>query len=104
MACKQIPNKINRPITTSILLHLTLQNELEVEADSKPHLKNAFKCSITLGQFQIFKNSLNIALRGTAPPTSKLAYLVLYLKIINIFLEDASYSKLSTELKYSITI
>ena len=42
-------------------------------------------------------------LRGTAPPTQKLACFMLYLKIINIFLKYnisyASYSNLSKELK-----
>ena len=43
-------------------------------------------------------------LRGTAHSTPELACLVLYLKIINIFLKMlyASYSKLSKELKSSI--
>ena len=44
---------------------------------------------------------------GTPPPTPKLTCFVLYLKIINTFskkLMCASYSKLSKELKNSITI
>ena len=45
-------------------------------------------------------------LRGYCTPNQKLAYLVLYLKIINTFLKNthATYSKLSKELKNSIKI
>ena len=44
-------------------------------------------------------------LRGTAPPTLKLACFVLCLKIINTFLKNnVSYSKLFKELKNSIKI
>ena len=47
----------------------------------------------------------NIALRGACFPNQKLACFVLYLKIINTFLKrNASYSKLSKELKNSIKI
>ena len=43
--------------------------------------------------------------RPTAPVAKKIAYFVLYLKIINTFLKNnASYSKLSKELKNNIRI
>ena len=49
-----------------------------------------------------FKNNL----RGTATHNQKLAYFVLYLKIINTFLKKwyASYRRLSKKLKNSIKI
>ena len=42
--------------------------------------------------------------RPTAPVAKKIAYVVLYLKIINTLKNNASYSKLSKELKNNIKI
>ena len=39
------------------------------------------------------------SLKGNCTPNQKLACFVLYLKIINSFLKNVSYSKLSKELK-----
>ena len=49
----------------------------------------------------------NVSKGGTAPPTSKLACIVFYLKIINTFLKNdiyESFSKFSKDLKNSINI
>ena len=50
------------------------------------------------------ESSFQSNLRGNCTPNQKLTCFVLYLKIINTFLKNASYSKLSEELKKGIAI